>query len=268
MLIDSHSHLQFSQYDDDIDMVIERSFKNGIDYIINVGTNYEDSIKSIELADRYDNIYTSVGVHPHDSAKMSESEFNSIAELLNMKKVVAVGEIGLDYYKCYSPREVQKEIFKKFLNLAENKNIPVIIHNRAASEDIKKTIYKESNGRLIGVMHCFSGDEKFANDMIKLGFYISFAGNITYRSFKNEEVIKSVPIERILIETDCPFLTPESKRGERNEPLNVRFVAEKISQIKNIPIEDVKRITSENACKLFGIFSSSDGTFKHPKNSG
>lgn len=253
MLIDSHSHLQFSQYDDDINLVIERSFKNGIDYIINVGTNYEDSIKSVELADRYDNIFTSVGVHPHDSAKMSESEFNSIVELLNMKKVVAVGEIGLDYYKCYSPREVQKEIFKKFLNLAENKNIPVIIHNRTASEDIKKIIYKESNGRLIGVMHCFSGDEKFAKDMIKLGFYISFAGNITYRSFKNEEVIKSVPIERILIETDCPFLTPESKRGERNEPLNVWFVAEKIAQIKDLSFKVVERITSENACKLFGI---------------
>ncbi len=253
MLIDSHSHLQFSQYEDDIDTVIERSFKNGIDYIINVGTNYEDSIKSVELADRYDNIFTSVGVHPHDSAKMSESEFNDIVELLNMKKVVAVGEIGLDYYKCYSPREVQKEIFKKFLNLAENKNIPVIIHNRAASEDIKKIIYKESNGRLIGVMHCFSGDEKFAKDMIKLGFYISFAGNITYRSFKNEEVIKSVPIERILIETDCPFLTPESKRGERNEPLNVWFVVEKIAQIKDLSFKVVERITSENACKLFGI---------------
>ena len=258
MLIDSHCHLQFSQYDDDLDMVIERSLKNGVGYIINVGTNYEDSIKSIELANRYNNIYTSVGVHPHDSAKMSESEFDSIAEFLNMKKVVAIGEIGLDYYRSYSPRDVQKEVFRRFLNLAESRNVPVIIHNRAASEDIRKIIYEESNGRLTGVMHCFSGDEEFAKDVLKLGFYISFAGNITYHGFRNVEVIKSVPIEKILIETDCPFLTPESKKGERNEPLNVRFVAEKIAQIKNLSVKDVERITSENACKLFRIFSLLD----------
>ncbi|MFC1562586.1 TatD family hydrolase [candidate division KSB1 bacterium] len=253
MLIDSHSHLQFNSYDEDIEKVIHRSLKNDIKYIINIGTNYDDSVKSVRLSEKYENIYSAVGVHPHDSVKMSEAEFEKIAELLKLKKVVAVGEIGLDYYKDYSPRDVQKEVFKKFLNLAEAEKLPIIIHNRNASEDIKEIILKESKEQLFGVMHCFSGDAKFAKDLVEYGFYISFAGNITYPKFKSADVINTIPLERILVETDCPFLSPVPKRGQRNEPSNVRFVAEKIAQIKEVPFEEVKRVTSENARKLFRL---------------
>ncbi len=253
MLIDSHSHLQFSNFAEDFEQVIERSFKNEIGYIINIGTNYEDSLKSLELAVKYDNIYTSVGVHPHDSAKMTETEFEKITEFLDLKKVVAVGEIGLDYYRNYSPGDVQKKVFKRFMNIAAERELPVIIHNRDALKDIKEIIFKIPKKNLSGVMHCFSGDAESAKDLIEVGFYISFAGNITYPKFKNTDAINSIPLERILIETDCPFLTPQPKRGQRNEPMNVRFVAEKIAQIKNITIEEVAKITTENAIKLFKI---------------
>lgn len=253
MLIDSHSHLQFSQFDKDRDAVIENSLKNGIKYIINVGTNYEDSVKSIEIAEKYDAVYSSAGIHPHDSEKMSSSDFSAIAELLNKKKVVAVGEIGLDYYRNYSPKEIQIKVFIKFLNLAEEKNVPVIIHNRAATEDIENILINETKGDLKGVVHCFSGDIDFADKILDMGLYISFTGNITYRNFKNTDLIKNIPIERILIETDCPYITPEPKRSQRNEPVNVCLVAEKIADIKGLPLEKVIKITYENTCRLFNI---------------
>jgi len=253
MFIDTHCHLQFSQYRNDLNLVIERAFKNGIKYIINVGTNYEDSVRSIEIAEKYDNVFTSVGVHPHDSEKMNDYEFDKIMELLNMKKVIAIGEIGLDYFRNYSPREIQKKVFIRFLNLAEEKDFPVIIHNRSATEDIMKVMNEETGGKLKGVMHCFSGDKAIAKEIIERGFYISFTGNITYEKYRNIDVIRSIPIDKILIETDSPFLTPEPKRNERNEPLNVKFIAEKIAQTKSLSVEDVGRITSENACKIFNL---------------
>ena len=253
MLIDSHSHLQFSQFDKDRDAVIENSLKNGIKYIINVGTNYEDSVKSIEIAEKYDAVYSSAGIHPHDSEKMSSSDFSAIVELLNKKKVVAVGEIGLDYYRNYSPKEIQIKVFIKFLNLAEEKNVPVIIHNRDATEDIENILINETKGDLKGVVHCFSGDIDFADKILDMGLYISFTGNITYRNFKNTDLIKNIPIERILIETDCPYITPEPKRSQRNEPVNVCLVAEKIADIKGLPLEKVIKITYENTCRLFNI---------------
>jgi TatD DNase family protein len=275
MFIDSHAHLDFKEFNIDRDEVIKRAKMAGVLKIINVGANLERSKRSVELAKKYSNIYATVGVHPHDCEKddlnvvikefkdliSEDKERDQTAEDKN--KIVAIGEIGLDYYQLttndrQSAIKKQKETFEVLLNLAIELKLPIIFHCRDAYEDMIKIISKIKNQKLkiMGVIHCFSGDWQIAQRFLNLGLYLSFTGAITYpgkKAAKIEEVIKNTPLERILIETDCPYLAPIPYRGQRNKPAYVVKVAEKISQIKNLPLQTIAEQTTKNAVELFNL---------------
>jgi TatD DNase family protein len=253
MLIDSHAHLELSEFDDDRDGVIQRAKENGVAYIVTVGIDLEDSRKAVAIAKRYDAVYATVGVHPHDAKSVDETTFDSLKQLSASEKVVAYGEIGLDFFRNRSPREIQIQMFGEQLELAGELGLPVIIHDREAHREIMEMLggWKDRSG---GVIHCFSGDYDMARKCLDMGFYISIPGTITYRTSETlRDVVRKIPIDRILVETDCPFLSPEPKRGRRNEPANVVYTARRIAEITGLPFEDVARITSENARNVFGI---------------
>lgn len=254
MIIDTHAHLDFPDYKSDLESVLSRAKEADVDYIINVGTSLASSKKSVTLANRFHNIYASIGIHPHDASKVSEQDWQALESLINEPKVIAVGETGLDYYRNRSPREDQQRIFHKHLTMAKNHNLPVIIHCREASDDCLKILNEHKNGVLKGVVHCFSGTEETAKRYIELGLYASFAGPITFSNANTlREVAKSVPVERLILETDCPFLSPQPKRGERNEPAYLSYIIPVLANIYGLSVQDIKRITTFNAYKLFGI---------------
>jgi len=253
MLIDTHAHLEMSEFDKDRDEVIERALKNGIDTIIAVGINLEDSEKAISLAKRHDAVYATVGVHPHDAKSINTATYDSLKKLAAREKVVAYGEIGLDFFRDRSPRDVQINRFEEQLYLAAELNLPVVIHNRDAHRETFE-ILKKHKGNLRGVLHCFSGDYEMAKKYIDLGYYISIPGTITFpNAGKLVEVAEKIPMESLLIETDSPFLAPVPKRGKRNEPAYVAYVAKKVSEIRGLTLEAVGIATTENAGNLFGI---------------
>ncbi len=253
MFIDSHTHLSYNNFDEDRDDVISRAREKGVDRIVTIGTDLETSERSLKLASKHGFIFSTAGVHPNDAKTYNADVKKRLLELLCEDKVVAVGEIGLDYYRDYSPKDVQKEVFAEQLLIARELDKPVVIHVRDAWDDIEDVIHRTTNGAVKGVFHCYSGDLETAQRLIKNGFYISFAGNITFKNFKNIELLEKIQIEKILIETDSPFLTPEPYRGKRNEPGNVPLIARKLAEIKELSIEDVARITAYNAHQLFGI---------------
>ncbi|MEK6738039.1 MAG: TatD family hydrolase [Planctomycetota bacterium] len=254
MIVDTHAHLDFPDYKSDLETVLSRAREANVGYIINVGTNLAASEKSVNLASRYSNIYASVGIHPHDAAKVSEQTWLALEALAASPKVVAIGETGLDYYRNKSPHEDQQRVFGKHLSLAKSRNLPLIIHCREASSDCLKILNTYKNGALKGVVHCFSGTEEVAKACLELGLHISFAGPITFSNGANlRTVAKSVPVERLLLETDCPFLSPQPKRGERNEPSYLSFVIPVLADIYGLSTSDIERITTLNAQKLFGI---------------
>jgi TatD DNase family protein len=254
MLIDTHAHIEMKEFDADRDVVIKRARESGVGYLISVGSNLKGSRKAVELAERYENVYASVGIHPHDVKEMDETTVTTIRELAKSKKVVAIGEIGLDYFKEFSPKEMQITRFRELLSLAKELKKPVIIHDRDAHDDTLRILKEEGAKDIKGVVHCFSGDYDFAKEILSLGFYISFTGVITFPKAEDaREVVKKVPIERILLETDCPYLAPVPYRGKRNEPAYVAEVARAIAEIKGLTIEDVGRITSLNVKDLFGF---------------
>ncbi|HHT9110331.1 MAG TPA: TatD family hydrolase [Candidatus Brocadiaceae bacterium] len=254
MIIDTHAHLDFPDYKPDLDSVLSRAKEAHVGYIINVGTGLSSSRKCIALANQFQNIYASIGVHPHDASKVSEQNWLELESLVKESKVVAVGETGLDYYRNRSPHEDQQRLFRKHLTLAKANNLPVIIHCRDASSDCLKILEEYKNGALPGVVHCFSGNQEMAEKCLELGLYISFAGPITYSNGKNlRDVARFVPVERLLLETDSPFLSPQPKRGERNEPSYLSFVIPALADIYGLSVKDIERITTFNAYKLFGI---------------
>lgn len=254
MIIDTHAHLDFPDYKSDLESVLSRAQEADVGCIINVGTSLATSKKSVALANRFHNIYASIGIHPHDAAKVSEQDWQALESLVPEKKVIAVGETGLDYYRNRSPQEDQQRIFHKHLTLAKTHNLPVIIHCRDASDDCLKILDEHKNGMIKGVVHCFSGTAEVAKKCIELGLYVSFAGPITFSNANNlREVAKSVPVERLLLETDCPFLSPQPKRGERNEPAYLSYIIPVLADIYRLSVQDIKRITTFNAYKLFGI---------------
>ncbi|TVM01008.1 MAG: radical SAM protein [Candidatus Brocadia sp. WS118] len=254
MIIDTHAHLDFPDYKSDLESVLSRAKEADVDGIINVGTSLASSKKSVALANRFHNIYASIGIHPHDASKVSEQDWQTLESLIHEKKVIAVGETGLDYYRNRSPHEDQQRIFHKHLTLAKTNNLPVIIHCRDASDDCLKILDEHKNGMLKGVVHCFSGTAEVAKKCIELGLYVSFAGPITFSNASNlREVAKSVPVERLLLETDCPFLSPQPKRGERNEPAYLSYIIPVLADLYGLSVQDIKRITTFNAYKLFGI---------------
>lgn len=256
MFIDTHSHLDFPDFDSDRDSLINRLPQDGIEAVISVGSNLKGSVASLELAKKYSSVYASVGVHPHDAKEINADTFNKIKEMSGAEKVVAIGEVGLDFYRLLSPVEAQKEAFVKFIELSQSCGLPLIIHSRQAEKETIEILKENTKGNLRGVVHCFSGGRDFLKSCLDLGLYISFTCNITYKKSDTlRELVKFSPLGRMLLETDCPYLAPEGMRGERNEPANVKILAQIIARLRGCSIEEVAQNTSENAKTLFGFGS-------------
>lgn len=254
MLIDTHAHLNAIQYNEDLEEVIERAQSEGVTTIVVVGFDRETITRAIELADTYEFIYATVGWHPVDAIDMTDEDLKWIEELCSHPKVVALGEMGLDYYWDKSPKDIQKEVFRKQIALAKKVKLPIIIHNREATSDIIEILQEENASEVGGIMHCFTGSIEVAKQCIDMNFYISFGGPVTFKNAKKpKEVATEIPLDRLLIETDCPYLTPHPFRGKRNEPSYVKYVAEQIAELKGITFEEVAQKTSDNAKRFFGI---------------
>lgn len=254
-LVDSHAHLDGKQFAGDLDAVLDRARAAGVTDILTIGCDLESSRRSLDLALRYPEVYASVGVHPHDAATLDSeglAELERMAEAV--EKVVAIGEIGLDFYRDRAPRDLQRAAFRKQIRLAAKLGKPVIVHDRDAHKEVLQILREEAAGQVTGVLHCFSGDLEMARACIAMGFLISFAGPLTYP--KNDAlraIAAELPIDVMLVETDCPYLAPQNWRGKRNEPSYVRATAETLADIKGLSFEDVARVTSLNAFRLFGI---------------
>lgn len=256
-LIDTHCHLDMAQFGDDREAVIGRAKEAGFDSLITVGSDLDSSLKALNLAGQYDFIYASVGIHPHDAKNFSQQTYEDLKEMTKNKKVVAIGETGLDYHYDHSPRSVQKEVFVRHLALAKETGLPVVIHSREAKEDTM-AILNES-GVDSGVLHCFSGDTQMAEEAMSMGLSISLAGPVTFKkSSALREIARTVPDDYLLIETDAPYLSPEPLRGKRNEPCYMRNTAEYVAQLRGVSLEDIARITTLNAKRLFGLGAISD----------
>jgi TatD DNase family protein len=264
MLIDTHAHLFLPNFENDLDEVINRARKEGIDYIIVPATDIKTSQQVLELCDKYDFIYGAVGVHPHDSKDWNSSFINEIKELANHKKIVAIGEIGLDYYYDFSPKEKQIEAFKSQINLAIELNLPVVIHNRESDEDMLKIIKEYCGSGLKAQFHCYSSPLEYANEYIRMGHFVSFTGNITFKKADElRDTLSKISLEHVMIETDSPFMTPVPHRGKRNEPAYVKLVADKIAEVHNLSSEDIARFTSYNVFRMFGIGSKPGTSFTY-----
>ncbi|MCD6353029.1 MAG: TatD family hydrolase [Proteobacteria bacterium] len=255
MLIDSHAHLTLSQFDDDREMVIQRAREAGLKHIITVGLDIEDCHKAIMLAEEYDFIFASVGIHPHDVKSIDTKTYSRLKRLSAHDKVVAIGEIGLDFYRNLSPRKIQFPRFREQLQLAREVSLPVIIHDREAHQETLKILQEERAETIGGVIHCFSGDLAMAKSCLDLGFYISIPGTITFKNSRDyQDLVRELPLNRLLLETDSPFLTPHPFRGKRNEPAYVYYTAKTVARVKNIDVAELADITTCNAQKLFGLF--------------
>jgi len=253
MLFDSHAHIDDEKFDIDREEVIQRAIDNGVTGIINVGASMESSARSIALAEEYEGIYAAVGIHPHDAKDALDTDYEQLVRWTALEKVVAIGEIGLDYYYDFSPREVQRSVFIHQLDVARQTNMPFIIHDRDAHGDLLEILKKEAKG-LKGVLHCFSGSLEMANEVIRMGLYVSIAGPVTFKNAaKLPEIVTKVPLEYLLVETDSPYLTPQPYRGKRNEPAYVKLVAEQVANLRGIEMDVLAKATSENVKKLFGI---------------
>ena len=259
VFVDSHAHIDGEDFDADRDEVVSRAREAGVRTILNVGTgdphgdNFERALK---VAQTYKDVYFAVGVHPHDARLYDDAAENYVADLLHgSTRAVALGEIGLDYHYDNSPREVQREVFVRQLRLAKSLFLPVIIHSREADEDTLEILSKEYAGAVRGgVIHCFGGGPALAEGALALGFYISFAGNVTFKKADAlREVALTVPLERLLVETDCPYLAPVPQRGRRNEPAYVAATARFLAELRGVGVEELGRTTSENFARLFGV---------------
>ena len=251
MIVDTHCHLYFEELNKDLDGVLSRANELGVNTFICVGTNINDSQESLNLAQKYKNIYATAGIHPHDSKDAAEDDLQELRKLLDNEKIVAVGEMGLDYFRNISNSDTQKIVFKDQLKLAEETNKPIVFHNRDADEDIINILSDFPN--VIGVAHCFSSSYETAIKLIEMGFYISFSGNLTFKNSHLPEVAKKLPLDRLLVETDSPFLSPVPFRGKTNEPGRTRYVVEKLAEIFDSDIDQIASITTANAKNLFNL---------------
>jgi TatD DNase family protein len=260
MLIDSHAHIDLSNFDRDREQVFVRARQGGIRAIINIGLDAESSRASLALARQHEDVFGTVGFHPHEADKMTDDDLKTLAELAKDEKVVAVGEIGLDFYRNLSSRQSQTAAFKKQLDLAIELGLPVVVHSRNAHREVYKILSgwvqaTLSAGRLRrGVLHCFSGDIEMAQQYLEIGFYISLAGSVTYPSAGELlQVAREIPLNRLLLETDAPFLAPQAYRGKRNEPAYVALIAEKVAQARGVPRGVVAEATAQNTIELFKL---------------
>lgn len=253
-LIDSHAHLDHRQFAEDREAVILAAQTKGVGQILSIGCDLNSSVINAQLAAQHPDIYAAVGIHPHDAADFDAAALEKLTRLLQQPKVVAVGEIGLDYYRNRSPQDLQQQAFREQIKLAIKVGKPIVVHDRDAHEDVLQILREENAAAVGGVLHCFSGDLEMARDCLDLGFYLSFTGTITYP--KNDDVrtlLQQLPIDRILLETDCPYLAPQPFRGKRNEPAYLLHTARTLAEIKGLSLADVARITSRNCYDLFGI---------------
>jgi TatD DNase family protein len=250
MFVDTHAHLQWASFDNDRKAVLERAKKNYVTRIVNIGFDVVGSLKGVRLAENYEELYATVGIHPHNADTLNEKTIDRLREFAKNLKVVAIGEIGLDYYRNLSPKEVQKKAFETQLVLAQELKLPVVIHDRDAHDDILQALSK-FRGKITGVMHCFSGTKEMAQQCIDLGFKISFNGTITYpKNHELREIAKWIDLKSILLETDCPFLAPQEVRGKRNEPSFLPIIARDIANLKRISVEELAEATTRNAKEM------------------
>ena len=256
MLIDSHAHIQGKEYAGEAEAVIARAREAGVEMIIAVGGagDMSSNSEAVRLAHAFANVYATVGMHPHDAKDVGADELEILKLSAADAKVVAIGETGLDYYYSHSPHDVQLRVFGQFIQMARQTQLPIVVHERDAAAEAVALLRSEGGGELRGVIHCFTGDYQAARAYLDLGFYLSFTGIITFKNAGAlREVVGKVPLDRMLVETDSPYLTPVPHRGKRNEPAYVRFVAETIATVKNVDLATVAQATSANVKNLFCI---------------
>jgi TatD DNase family protein len=256
MLIDSHAHIQGKEYAGEAAAVIARAREAGVETIVTVGGagDMSSNAAAVALANSFPEVYATVGMHPHDAKGVGDEEMTGLKQLAADRKVIAIGETGLDYYYDHSPRETQRQIFSRFIHLARETSLPIVVHEREAAREAAELLNSEGGGDLPGVIHCFTGDYEAAARYLDIGLNLSFAGIITFKNADAlREVVRKVPLERILVETDSPYLTPVPHRGKRNEPAYVRLVAETIARIKNLSLEQVASVTTANTRTLFRL---------------
>ena len=252
-LIDTHAHINVEHFAEDRDAVVERAAQAGLSHIVNMGDSMESSQSSVALAKAYPMVYTGVGIHPEEAHPMTQADEDQLAGWGALPKVVAIGEIGLDYYweKDGDKRQLQRELFIRQLDLARQLHLPVCVHNREAHGDTMEILRKEGKG-IVGVMHCFSGSLEIAQELVKMGWFIGVDGPLTFKNAaKLPEIVQKLPLERIVVETDCPYMAPVPMRGKRNEPAFVYHVAAKLAQLRGESLEKVARQTTANALELY-----------------
>lgn len=255
-LIDSHAHIQGKEYVGETAAVIQRAAQAGVEQIVVVGGagDMSSNTAAVALAESWTNLYATVGMHPHDAKDVGEDELQELKKLTAHPKVIAVGETGLDYYYNHSPREVQRRVFAQFIRLAVETGLPLVVHERDAARESVELLRNEGAGKIRGVIHCFTGDYDAARHYLDLGFYLSFTGIITFKNAEPlREVVRKVPLDRIFVETDSPYLTPVPHRGRRNEPAYVKLVAEMVASVKERTLEEVAHATTGNVQQLFRI---------------
>lgn len=254
MLFDTHVHLNAEQFEEDVEEAIQRAKEAGVSRMVVVGFDRPTITRAMELVEQHEALYAAVGWHPVDAIDMKDEDLAWIEELASHPKVVALGEMGLDYHWDKSPKDVQKDVFRRQIRLAKKVKLPIVIHNRDATQDIVDILKEEKAADVGGIMHCFSGSAETALECVKMNFYISLGGPVTFKNAKKpKEVAQAVPLDNLLIETDCPYLAPHPYRGKRNEPAYVKLVAEEIAALKNISYEEVAEATMHNANRLFQL---------------
>lgn len=256
-MIDTHCHLDSIDFQDDIKDVIERAENSGVQGFIVPSTQPDNLFRVKELSENFDNIFYAIGIHPHNAKEFSSEVAESIQRITEKKekKLVAIGEVGLDYYYDFSPKSTQREVFMWHIQIAKQYDLPLIIHNRESSKDLIEILEKEQEGRLRFVLHCFSESKEYMNRALELGGFVSFTGNITFKNSRLSEVVETVPSDRFFLETDSPFMAPVPFRGKRNEPFFLKFIVEKIAEIKSLSINQVIKMTTENAKKFFKLLT-------------
>jgi len=256
MLIDSHAHLEMPEFRRDLTEVIQRAKASGIDYIFTVGTEKKDWNRALEIAHSHPSVYSILGVHPHNAREIDEETYPTLRKLCADDKVRAYGEIGLDFYRNLSPQDVQLNRFREQIQLAKELGLPIVVHDREAHQETLEILKSEKAEGSGGIIHCFSGDYHMAQECIEMGFYISVPGTVTFKNTGGfQEIIKGLPLESLLIETDAPFLAPVPFRGKRNEPSYVRYTAQKVAEIKKVSLEKVAEVTTENALRVYRLES-------------
>lgn len=252
-MIDTHAHLQWPAFDKDREEVVRRAFAAGLKAIVGIGYDLKASHEAVQIANNHESTYAAVGIHPHNAKTMSTSVLDSIRKLAQDPKVVAIGEIGLDYYRDLSPRTRQKEAFEQQILLAMELELPIVVHDREAHNDVLEVIRRFGKD-VKGVLHCFAGDMNMAQEVIDLGYLISIAGPVTFPNARTlQQLVQQLPEESLILETDCPFLSPQSKRGERNEPLYIVETAHKVAELKGMEFSDLVDLTSQNARRMFEL---------------